>query len=84
MLVLYKYKLKNKKGQFNGKYLKQVYSVDIYGDEIKIGGTGELGRNLYFWPEGDLSNCVMTDKTISQVTIGHEIETEDFTIYKIM
>jgi len=84
MLVLYKYKLKNKKGQFNGKYFKQVYSVDIYGDEIKIGGNGELGRKLYFWPEGDLSGCVMTNKTIADVTIGHEIETENFTIYKIM
>lgn len=84
MLVLYKYKLRNKKGQLNGNHSKQVYSVDIYGDEIKIGGAGELGKRLYFWPEGNLANTVMTNKTIAEVMIGHEIETEHFTIYKIM
>jgi len=84
MLVLYKYKLRNKKGQLNGKYLKQVYSVDIYGDKIKINGAGEVGHQLYFWPEGNLSGAVMTDKTIYEAMIGHEIDKDNFTIYKIM
>lgn len=84
MLVLYKYKLRNRKGQLNGKHLKQVYSVDIHGDKIKIGGAGETGHNLYFWPEGNLSGTCMTDKTIAEVMIGHEVESDNFTIYKIM
>ena len=82
MLVLFKYKIANKKGIIT-KYVKQVYNIDIYGDVINIGGNGEKGYRMYFWPEGDLSNEVITEKLTNDVSIGHEIDTDRALIYKI-
>lgn len=81
MLLLYKYQKTNKKGRVTG-FIKQVYAVD-FESSVKIGGLGEPGKKLHFWPEGGSAYTVITDKDIETLLKIGEIEFCYGTIYKI-
>lgn len=79
MILLYNYAKRNKKGNITG-YIKQVYAVN-FDEKVIIGGMSETGYTLLFYPEGNRSNSVITEKTIETLRKIGEYDTDEYSIY---
>ncbi len=63
-----------------GARIKQIYLIatDV---EIKVGNT--VGYELYFYPEGNKSNTVITKKEAETILSGGEVKIYNADLYPI-
>lgn len=63
-----------------GPRIKQVYFINTE-NEIKVGNT--TGYQLYFYPEGNISNSVITKKDAELIFLGDEIKIYNADLYPL-
>jgi len=63
-----------------GARVKQVYLIATE-NEIKVGNT--TGYELYFYPEGNKSNSVITKKDADIILSGDEVKAHNADLYPL-